>query len=65
MADRAQFSVNDLIADKVEVGFNGPQILSGVGAPTVAVPDGSLYLRKDGAAGSTLYVHEAGAWAAK
>ena len=42
-----------------------PQILSGTGVPTMPIANGSLYLRLDGVAGSTLYVREAGAWAAK
>jgi hypothetical protein len=42
-----------------------PQILSGTGVPTMPVTNGSLYLRLDGVAGSTLYVREAGAWVAK
>ena len=54
----------------VEVGANllftdGPGVLQGTGAPTQAVPDGSLYLRTDGGAGSSLYVRENGAWVAK
>ena len=44
---------------------SGVQILSGSGAPTAAAPDGSLYLRTDGAAGTTLYVRTGGVWVAK
>lgn len=40
-------------------------ISSGTGAPTAAEPDGSVYLRKDGAAATTFYVRAAGAWVAK
>lgn len=46
-----------------------PLITGGTGAPAVAAPVGSLYLRYDGAAGSTLYVKESGTgttgWTAK
>ena len=49
----------------VDIGLNGPRIIQGTGAPTVTAPDGSLYLRTDGGAGSTLYVRETGAWVAK
>jgi hypothetical protein len=41
------------------------RILSGAGAPTGTAPNGSIYLRTDGGAGTTLYVREAGAWVAK
>lgn len=44
-------------------------ITSGNGVPTMAMAPGALYLRKDGAAGSTFYVKETAAastvWAAK
>jgi len=33
----------------------------GVGAPTFSAPNGSLYLRYDGGAGTTLYVNTSGA----
>jgi hypothetical protein len=49
----------------IELGFSGPTITTGTGAPSHSAPDGSLYLRTDGGAGSTLYVREAGAWVAK
>jgi hypothetical protein len=43
----------------------GPTIRSGTGAATGTQPKGSLWLRTDGAAGSTLYVTQgAGVWAA-
>ncbi len=35
-------------------------IFSGTGAPTVAAPAGSLYARRDGGSGATLYVKETG-----
>lgn len=49
----------------IELGSSGPTITTGTGAPSHSAPDGSLYLRTDGGAGSTLYVREAGAWVAK
>ena len=44
---------------------NALGIFSGTGVPTFAAGNGSLYLRQDGAEGSTLYVRERGAWVAK
>jgi hypothetical protein len=40
------------------------RLLTGTGAPSASAPDGSLYLRTDGTADTTLYVRAAGAWAA-
>ncbi len=42
----------------------GPTITSGTGAPASAEPNGSVYLRTDGAGGSTVYERVAGAWVA-
>ena len=50
---------------KIALTATGVQILSGSGPPVDDAPDGSIYLRADGAAGSTLYVREAGSWIAK
>jgi len=42
-----------------------PQILSGAGAPSAAVADGSIYMRTDGTnATDSLYQRIAGAWVA-
>jgi len=41
------------------------QFLTGNGPPTDSAPNGSIYLRANGGAGSTLYVREAGVWVAK
>lgn len=41
-----------------------PSITTGVGAPIAVEPNGSVYLRVDGTAGTTLYVRAAGAWSA-
>ena len=48
----------------VELGSGGPTITRGTGAPTHSAPDGSVWLRTDGTASTTLYVRAAGAWSA-
>ena len=40
-------------------------IFFGTGAPTFTPPGRALYVRLDGGAGTTLYVWEGAAWAAK
>jgi len=59
-------------ADKgIRFGSSGPEIVSGSGSPesSVTAPVGSLYLRTDGGASTTLYVKESGSgntgWVAK
>jgi hypothetical protein len=54
----------------LEVGSSGPTIRTGTGAPAADAPIGSLYLRLDGGAGTSLYVKQvagagAGNWGAK
>jgi hypothetical protein len=46
---------------------DGPQIITGTGAPSDnSLPVGTLYLRKDGGASTTLYVKTGAAtWTAK
>jgi len=44
--------------------MSGMGVNSGTGAPTVAAANGSIYLRTDGTATSTLYLRVAGAWGA-
>ena len=46
---------------------SGPRIQTGSNAPTFAAPQGSLYLRTDGAAATTLYVNTNGSttWSAR
>lgn len=39
-----------------------PTVTSGSGAPSASEPNGSLYLRTGGAAGTTLYLRISGAW---
>jgi len=55
--------------DLSAAGVSGLVILSGAGAPAVVANVGSLYLRSDGGAGTTLYVKESGTgttgWVAK
>jgi hypothetical protein len=50
-------------ADSIEVG-SGPTITSGVGPPKGQAVPGSVYLRSDGAAGSTLYLYKKDGWKA-
>jgi hypothetical protein len=44
---------------------SGVTFTAGMGAPITSCSNGSLYLRIDGAAGTTLYLCEAKAWAPK
>ena len=48
----------------IELGSGGPTITVGTGAPSHAPPDGSVYLRTDGTASTTLYVRAVGTWTA-
>ena len=48
----------------IELGSSGPTITVGTGAPPHSPPDGSIYLRTDGTATTTLYVRAGGAWSA-
>ena len=50
---------------QLEFTTTGVEFLSGNGPPTADAPNGSVYLRADGGAGSTFYVREAGVWIAK
>jgi hypothetical protein len=50
---------------RVQMTESGPYITQGEGVPTAALPSGSIYLRTDGGAGTTLYVREGAAWTAK
>lgn len=43
---------------------SAPVITSGTGAPSAAQPNGSLYIRTDGASATSLYVRVSGAWEA-
>lgn len=46
-------------------GAAAPTISSGAGVPVAAAPTGSLYMRTDGGAGTSLYVKEPAAWVPK
>lgn len=48
----------------IELGSSGPTITTGTGAPSHSAPNGSVYLRTDGTATTTLYVRASGAWSA-
>lgn len=48
----------------IEMGAGGPTITVGTGAPSHSPPNGSVYLRTDGTATTTLYVRAGGAWSA-
>jgi hypothetical protein len=66
-ADAGQVSLlrgEQFKVDSIQVG-DGPTITSGIGPPKSPASQGSIYLRRDGASGSTLYLFEDGAWKAK
>lgn len=44
---------------------SGPTITRGTGVPATSEPNGSLFLRTDGGATTTLYVRSGGTWTAK
>lgn len=67
MTQIADFTGNTIKADAFQGTISGSSvkvgtatITSGAGAPTAAAPKGSLYLRTDGAAATTLYVNASG-----
>lgn len=47
-----------------EVDTASPSLTSGAGAPSASEPDGSVYLRTDGGAATTVYARVSGAWVA-
>lgn len=51
-------------ADSIQVG-EGPIITSGLGPPKGTASPGSIYLRRDGAPGSTFYIYEKDGWEAQ
>jgi hypothetical protein len=53
-----------LKVDSIQVGA-GPTINSGLGPPTGTASPGSIYLRRDGAAGSTFYIYAKDGWKAR
>jgi len=61
-------AVVDLVraeAGRITLPATGVQISTGQGPPTAPAPNGSIYLRSEGAVGSTLYVREHGTWVPK
>jgi len=50
---------------KASGGAPTVDVSSGTGVPVTTPANGSLFLRTDGGAGSTLYIREGGAWVAK
>ena len=62
MTGDAEFS-QSASAPKFIVGT--PTITSGAGAPSASEPNGSIYLRTDGGASTTLYIRHTGTWLAK
>ena len=53
---------NAALKGSLSVSSQATTITSGSGAPSSTAPKGSLYLRTDGALGSTLYVSQNGSW---
>ena len=54
-----------ILLNSAQAGGQAPSIICGTGLPTTSLfPNGSLYLRIDGTASTTLYVRAAGAWSA-
>ena len=51
--------------NKISVSGTTATFTSGTGAPSAGEPNGSVYLRTDGAASTTLYIRHTGAWLAK
>jgi hypothetical protein len=54
-------SESDLYAAK-NISLGSSQLLTGTGAPSASSPNGSVYLRTDGDASTTLYVRANGTW---
>lgn len=51
--------------DAIAGDGNSLKVYSGYGAPTISADNGSLYLRRDGGATTTLYVMISGTWTGK
>lgn len=67
MTQIADYTGNTIKADTFQGSTSGSSvtvgtatITSGAGAPTAAAPKGSLYLRTDGGASTTLYINDSG-----
>ena len=64
LGDTAGLGVR-IVDGRLELTSTSVSVLSGNGSPSVAAPNGSIYLRVDGDVGSTFYVREGGSWVAK
>jgi hypothetical protein len=64
MNKRLQITATAVGTGGIEMGASGPTITVGAGAPSHTPPNGSVYLRTDGTASTTLYVRAAGTWTA-
>ena len=64
LGDRNGLGIS-VVDGQVRFSGTGVRMLSGSGVPTANAPNGSLYLRSDGGAGSTFYIREAGVWVPK
>ena len=64
MNKRLQITATNVDTGGIEMGASGPTITSGTGAPSHTPPNGSIYLRTDGTASTTLYVRAGGSWTA-
>lgn len=62
--DKGTWWIKDQFAAGGTVASPSVRILHGADAPSISAPNGSLYLRTDGAADTTLYVRAASAWTA-
>lgn len=63
--ERVNGIVKEYNDGSVALGTSGLTFSWGAGAPTVAAASGSIYLRTDGGAGTTLYVREGAVWTPK
>lgn len=61
--------VNGIVGEfnqgSVQLGTGGPKLMWGIGVPTADPGARALYINNGGGAGTTLYVWEGAAWAAK
>jgi hypothetical protein len=62
--DKGTWWVKEQFAAGGTVGSPAFRILHGTGVPSVSAPDGSIFLRTDGDASTTLYVRAGGSWSA-
>lgn len=64
-----RITANGISMPKYYIGaagsMNGPTWTTGAGAPSASEPNGSIYVRTDGGAATSLYVRISGAWVSK